>query len=1250
MSRRTEVFQGTDRFSVVRLVGTGGMGVVYEVYDRERRQTVALKTLRNLDATSLYRFKHEFRALADIVHPNLIPLYELFADERHWFFTMELVERASDFLSYVRNADTDSESSSETATHTLIHPSLAGPVMSAGLGRSSEARGTAGRVPGVPVADFDRLRDALRQLADGVATLHDAGKLHRDLKPRNVIVRPDGRLVVLDLGLVADLSHGPSERSGSGTGSGRGTDGEGRGTPVSGAPSYEGSDRKFAGTIAYMSPEQAARAALTPASDWYAVGVMLFQALTGHLPFDGMAAKVLREKQDLEAPRLEELADDLPADLVTLCEQMLRRDPAARPTGATILERLGVRAAARSWHVAGHPVDDLPFVGRAPQREALGAALDDLRHGQPVVCRVHGRSGAGKSTLLARFLSDVADDATTVVLTGRCYEQESVPYKAVDSLVDALTRYLMTLGRSELQGLMPEHAAALARMFPVLERVEAFPAGGATSRAADPRDTRKAASAALRQLLGRIAAQRRLILYVDDVQWGDADSALLLGDVLTGADAPRVLVLLSYRSEYETTSPFLTTLRHAEAAGVTQRDVAVEPLSPDDTRTLARQLLGDGRTQTDAEADWVAQQSGGSALFVHELVEHLKQGAVAGARAHDLDAVLWERVRRLPEATRRLVEVVAVAGRPVRLQDAQAAAHLPALPPDVLTSLRTGRFVRTMRLDARHDEIEMFHDRIRESITARLPADVLRHHHAGLAVALELAGGADPETLAVHLEGAGDTAAAARHYARAAEDAVRVLAFGRAETLFRKAAALTVDVADRARVHERMIHFFTDTADFGEAYAVGREAVAQFGVRLPPRFNPALFGLDFLKARWLLRGRATASVVDLPLTTDTRVEMAVRLMAAVAKAAYQVRPELCVAVATRMVTLCLTHGNTRDCAIGYMVFGAIFQGGVLGRHRTGHEFGRLSLSLVEQYGNAQQRAEVHFVVGYFGTSWIEPATQAEALWRVAFEAGLETGDLFHTGCACAGTIMSVHMRGVTFDEVSREGARMLRVLDGARLREPAGVVRTVQQAMRNLRGETHGHDTLSDDGFDEVALVASLDGYGSRHFAHGCHVVRMEVAYLWADLARAQAIDTVAAAYLKDSPGMLHAAEHQFYAAMTALAQDQAGQVVRRTATQFARYARTCPHNFAHKAHLLEGELARVAGRRDDALAAFAAAADAARRFGYLNMEALAERLTARVHEATGMTAARADARRRAADAYERWGATALAARLRDEA
>jgi serine/threonine protein kinase len=99
-----EEFTGTPRFQVLRRLGQGGAGVVYEAYDREHGVRVALKLLRRLEPNALLRFKNEFRQLEDIVHPNLVTLGELFEIQGKWFFTMEFVE-GTDLLTYVRAAN-----------------------------------------------------------------------------------------------------------------------------------------------------------------------------------------------------------------------------------------------------------------------------------------------------------------------------------------------------------------------------------------------------------------------------------------------------------------------------------------------------------------------------------------------------------------------------------------------------------------------------------------------------------------------------------------------------------------------------------------------------------------------------------------------------------------------------------------------------------------------------------------------------------------------------------------------------------------------------------------------------------------------------------------------------------------------------------------------------------------------------------------------------------------------------------------
>ena len=99
----TERLLSLTRFTIEDRIGTGGMGVVYRAHDPERGEVVALKTMRQVDPKALYRFKQEFRTLADLSHPNLVNLYELVASDDVWYYTMELIEGV-DFIRHVRGA------------------------------------------------------------------------------------------------------------------------------------------------------------------------------------------------------------------------------------------------------------------------------------------------------------------------------------------------------------------------------------------------------------------------------------------------------------------------------------------------------------------------------------------------------------------------------------------------------------------------------------------------------------------------------------------------------------------------------------------------------------------------------------------------------------------------------------------------------------------------------------------------------------------------------------------------------------------------------------------------------------------------------------------------------------------------------------------------------------------------------------------------------------------------------------------
>jgi tetratricopeptide (TPR) repeat protein len=166
--------------------------------------------------------------------------------------------------------------------------------------------------------------------------------------------------------------------------------------------------------------------------------------------------------------------------------------------------------------------------------------------------------------------------------------------------------------------------------------------------------------------------------------------------------------------------------------------------------------------------------------------------------------VLWQRIARLPKEARQLLKVVAVSGRPVRQADAFRAAGLPAEGRAALNTLRVGHLVRNTG-PGEQDEVETYHDRIRETVLAHLPPRELADHHHRLALTLVAAGQGDPETLAVHFQGAGDRTRAGEYYAAAAAQAAAALAFERAAQLYRLALELRpVSGVEARELHTRL--------------------------------------------------------------------------------------------------------------------------------------------------------------------------------------------------------------------------------------------------------------------------------------------------------------------------------------------------------------------------------------------------------------------------------------------------------------
>jgi serine/threonine-protein kinase len=742
---RTEAFRPGGQFENFRIeskIGQGAFATVWQAFDPGLERRVALKVLTAADPegdpAAHKRMRQEARVLASLSSPNVVTLYDAYETEEHgWVFVMEYVGGGS-----VQDVLKAKERPSPERTLSI-----------------------------------------LRGIARGLKDAHDAGIVHGDVKPANVLLDAKGTAMLADFGLAKLIQEQSLVMSADGT---------------------------LIGTPRYMAPEVWRNEPRTPASDIWSFGVIVYQFLAGRWPFDAKSVPALFQAiLNMEPPRLD---PSTPYELAHVVEQCLIKDPRQRPSGLEAalrtLDRFTPATLPPPLAEAAPLPAAPPFFGRRKELGQLERLLDRVFGGQGVSALVMGEAGIGKTALLQEVAAAARRRGFVWI------ETRITP-------VEGLLRSL--LGKLRWHVSLEDLERRFGPSAPFLK--------GALHAGAQAIESPEQIVWALERLLVSLAVDGPVGLLVEDAHLCDVEDVRLLRELNGRLTAHRVLVAVAYRTGDPDSSDVETLFRLRDLT--TQPDVVLLPLDPlgkDDVYRLL-QDQAEGRHVAARIARGIIRKAEGNPLYALELYRHLLEAgeiiqdtrrvrpspgwgkAELPQRLQDLVA---RRLAGLSDADCELLDAAAVDGLEFDGEALAAVVGRPLL--SVLRSLQSLYRDRGL-VSPLPTGYRFAHALFQEVLYAELAPELRREIHRDLAQHLEARETpVDPERLGLHWEQAGDKDRARPHLLRAARSAAGHQQFRRTIGLCRRAgvAAGQIDPATALEEAEMLFALGACLQDSGQ--------------------------------------------------------------------------------------------------------------------------------------------------------------------------------------------------------------------------------------------------------------------------------------------------------------------------------------------------------------------------------------------------------------------------------------------------
>jgi serine/threonine protein kinase/tetratricopeptide (TPR) repeat protein/ribosomal protein L40E len=657
---------------------------------------------------------------------------------------------------------------------------------------------------------LDKAIGIAKAISNGLVFAHSKGIIHRDLKPGNVWLSADGTAKIGDFGLAVAVDLSRLTESG-----------------------------MIVGTVAYMPPEQAMGGAITPRTDLYSLGAMLYEMVAGRRPFTGEDALAVIG-QHINTPPVSPAwhRADLPPALEALILHLLEKDPGKRPdSAAAVCQVLESIEAGKIEYAKERPTENplyrRVFVGREAELKQLQSAFDSAMSGRGSLTMVVGEPGIGKTSLCEQLATYVTLRGGRT-LVGHCYEEGSLslPYLA---FVEAMRSYVLSRETADLKKELGTGAGDVARI--VSEIRDKLKIKLKASK--DPEEERYRLMQAVTSFLKNAANIQPLLIVLEDLHDSDKGTLDMLTHMSRHLTGTRVMIVGTYRDvEVDRSHPLsaaLAELRRMSSYG----RVLLRGLNADEVRRMLESIARQEVPWGLAEA--VHRQTEGNPLFVQEVVRYLAEQGLIGreegkwksSRETPLEMVIPEglrdvigrRISMLSPDCNKLLSIASVIGREFEVDTLRGVANIQE---DVFVNALQ-EAVRTSVLEERSQlgsiRYRFTHAFFRQTMYEELIAPRRLKLHQQVARSLEAQYAKRIEEhateLAEHFSQSTDSTdlAKAVHYGEvAAQRAVSVYAYGEAVRQLEQAVNVqkVLDPDDRAKVCDLLLSLGDNLISVGE--------------------------------------------------------------------------------------------------------------------------------------------------------------------------------------------------------------------------------------------------------------------------------------------------------------------------------------------------------------------------------------------------------------------------------------------------